>query len=34
MLGELRRVSDEVSHKLGFWETKVGKSFAERRASA
>jgi DNA-binding IclR family transcriptional regulator len=33
MLGELRRVSDEVSHKLGFWETKAGTSFVERRVS-
>ena len=32
MLGALLRVSDEVSNKLGFWETESGASFVERRA--
>lgn len=31
MLGELRRVSDGVSHRLGFWNTAVGSSFVERQ---
>jgi DNA-binding IclR family transcriptional regulator len=31
MLEELRRVSDGVSHRLGFWNTSAGFSFVERQ---